>query len=78
MKMEPVPSLPIKAGGGVTLEPKGLHIMLEGLKQPLKLGDTFPVTLNFATAGAVTTTVTVAPIKADKKNDMDSMPGMKM
>ena len=76
-KMDMEPSLPIKANGSVSFSPNGLHIMLLGLKQPLKLGDSFPLTLDFAKAGEVTVTVTVAPIKAPSKS-MSDMPGMKM
>ena len=76
-KMEPVDSLTIKAGGGVAFEPGGLHIMLTGLKQPLVLGQTFALTLNFAKAGAVETTVTVAKLSIGKQ-EMHDMPGMKM
>jgi len=43
----------------VTLAPGGYHIMLMGLKQPLKEGDSFPVTLGFQGSGQVTSTVTV-------------------
>jgi copper(I)-binding protein len=77
MTMEPAPNLTIKAGGGVTFAPGGLHIMLTGLKQPLVLGQTFPLTLTFAKAGAVETTVAVAPV-GPAKHDMQGMPGMKM
>ncbi len=42
------------------LKPLGAHVMLMGLKQPLKEGETFPLTLTFATQGDVTVTVTVA------------------
>lgn len=58
-KMRDVPSLPVGPGKPVTLAPNGYHIMLMGLKQALKPGDTFPVTLTFANAGAVGATVTV-------------------
>jgi len=47
------------------------------LKQPLKLGDSFPLTLSFAKAGAITVTVSVQQIKAAAK-PMGDMPGMKM
>jgi len=77
MKMEPVDSLTIKAGDGVTFAPGGLHIMLTGLKQPLVLGQTFPLTLTFAKAGPVETTVTVARVGKGKQ-EMHDMPGMKM
>jgi len=58
-KMRDVSSLPVGPGKPVTLAPNGYHIMLMGLKQALKPGDTFPVTLTFANAGAVGATVTV-------------------
>lgn len=58
-KMRAVPSLPIGPSKPVTLAPDGYHIMLMGLKQALKPGDTFPVTLTFANAGAIAATVTV-------------------
>jgi copper(I)-binding protein len=48
-----------------------------GLKQQLKPGDSFPLTLDFAKAGPVTVTVAVQPIKA-KPKPMQDMPGMKM
>ena len=61
----------------MTLAPGGYHIMLTGLKQPLKQGDSFPVTLSFAKAGQVTATATVA--KAGRHHagmDHGSMSGM--
>jgi copper(I)-binding protein len=75
--MEPVADLPLKAYGAVDFGPGGLHVMLMGLKQPLKIGDSFPLTLTFAKAGQVTVTVSVQQIKA-KTKPMDAMPGMKM
>ena len=57
----------------MTLKPGGYHIMLMGLKQQLKDGETFPVTLTFEKAGAVTTTVHVAKAGA-MGPDMMSMP----
>ena len=75
--MEAVADLPVKANGAVTFEPGGLHVMLTGLKQPLKIGDSFPLTLTFAKAGPVTVTVSVQQIKA-KAKPMGDMPGMKM
>ena len=76
-KMDAVANLPVKAKGTVTFSPNGLHVMLMGLKQPLKLGDSFPLTLNFAKAGDVAVTVKVEPIKMPGKA-MPDMPGMKM
>ena len=60
MKMRPVASLPIEPDKPVTLAPGGYHIMLSGLKQELKQGDSFPITLSFAKAGQVAASATVA------------------
>ncbi|MDB5393822.1 MAG: hypothetical protein JWM91_1328 [Rhodospirillales bacterium] len=76
-EMEAVPDLVVKANDGVTFAPGGLHVMLMGLKQQLKPGDTFPLTLDFAKAGAITVTVAVQSIKI-KPKPMQGMPGMKM
>ena len=59
MKMRPVAALTVAPGKPLTLTPGGYHIMLMNLKQPLKEGDSFPVTLTFAKSGQVTTTVIV-------------------
>jgi len=75
--MEAVADLPVKGNGSITFGPGGLHVMLTGLKQPLKLGDSFPLTLTFAKAGTVSVTVSVQQIKAAAK-PMADMPGMKM
>lgn len=45
MKMRPIKSLPLPAGRQVELASSGNHVMLLNLKQPLKEGDTIPVTL---------------------------------
>ena len=43
----------IPANSKVVLKESGLHIMLMGLKRPLKLGKTIRMTLNFKNGGAV-------------------------
>ena len=45
MKMRAVPGVDLPAGKAVELKPGGYHVMLMDLKQPLKAGDTVPVTL---------------------------------
>ena len=53
--MHPRPGgLPVPAGATVALKPGGWHMMLMGLKQPLKAGDHYPATLTFKKAGKVT------------------------
>jgi copper(I)-binding protein len=71
MKMRPVASLPIEPGKPVTLAPGGYHIMLTGLKQPLKEGDSFPITLTFTKAGQVTATAAVAKAGAAVMPEMN-------
>lgn len=68
----------------LTFRPGALHVMLTGLRQPLKQGDSFPLTLTFAHAAPVTVTVPVlAPGAAGPDapaggHDMHAMPGMQM
>ena len=59
MKMRPLSELDIPARQPVTLKPGGDHIMLMGLNQPLRAGQTFPLTLDFEKAGSRSVTVTV-------------------
>ena len=46
-------SVAIPAGGKAAFTPEGLHIMLTGLKRPLKAGATQTLTLRFEKAGTV-------------------------
>lgn len=45
MTMRAVPSLPLGAGKSVSLAPGGYHIMLFGLHQQVKAGESVPLTL---------------------------------
>ncbi len=54
MRMRPADVIEIPALGEVTLEPGGLHIMMIGLSEPLREGETVPLTLTFEQAGDVT------------------------
>lgn len=47
MMMRKIKDAKIPSHGEVTLEPKGKHIMLIQLKEPLTLDSTFPITLIF-------------------------------
>jgi copper(I)-binding protein len=59
MKMQQVSSIPVVAGSATELKPGGYHIMLMQLAKPLKTGESFQVTLTFATAGEVVVDVPV-------------------
>jgi hypothetical protein len=80
MKMRPLAEVPVKAGATVTFQPGGMHIMLVDLTRPLKVGETFPLTLSFDKAGSVPATVTVvkAGASAGGTAKMPDMPGMDM
>lgn len=45
MRMRAIPALDLPAGKAVDLKPGGFHVMLMGLKQQVKEGDSVPVTL---------------------------------
>lgn len=76
MEMLPVASVPVAPGKPVTFAPGGYHVMLIGLKQALKPGETFPLTLRFAHAGEQTVTVTVGTAGGMNMPGMPGMPGM--
>jgi periplasmic copper chaperone A len=77
-KMRAVAGLAVAPGAPVTLAPGGYHIMLMGLKQPLKEGDSFPVTLRFEHAGELSATVVVRGMRDTVPNGPDPMSGMTM
>lgn len=77
MRMLPVPDLALASGRPVTFAPGGYHLMLTGLKQPLRKGDSFPLTLTFAHAPPVTVQVRVEGVGATEPTPSD-MPGMDM
>lgn len=47
MRMSAIPKLDLPAGKSVELKPGGYHVMLTGLKQPLKKGDVVQIQLRF-------------------------------
>lgn len=74
MRMRQVAAIAVPTQKAVVLKPGGLHLMLVGLKAPLKQGDKFPLTLKFEKAGEVTVEVNVEsaspaePMKPDMKH----------
>ncbi len=53
MRMRPVDSLEVPAGGRMELRPGGLHFMLIGLNRSLEAGDTLDLLLRFRRGGDV-------------------------
>lgn len=80
MQMRSVKSLTIDPGKSVTLDPdSGYHLMLIGLKGPLKEGQTVPLTLSFDHAGKQQVTASVAKVgamHAGETSSAGSAPGM--
>ena len=64
MRMRRIEAIRIPAGAAAELGPGGDHVMLIGLEAPLGKGETFPLTLTFEKAGAVTVPVSVLGVAA--------------
>ena len=65
MHMRQVDAIELPAGQTVDLKPGGFHLMLIGLKAPLKAGASFPLKLKFEKAGEVTVDMKVRAISAE-------------
>jgi copper(I)-binding protein len=52
MKMRPVATVALPAGKPVKFEANGLHLMLIGLRAPLSVGQTVPLTFEFRSAAS--------------------------
>jgi periplasmic copper chaperone A len=64
MKMRQVDGIELAPAATIAMKPgDGYHIMLLGLKQPLKVGDKLPLTLTFEKAGKVELSVFVEDMK---------------
>jgi copper(I)-binding protein len=74
MQMRPVSALTIAPGKTVVLQPDGYHLMLTGLKQPLKEGERVPLTLVFEHAGKRQVTAEVEKIGALRPSEGGAMP----
>jgi hypothetical protein len=59
MRMRRVLGVDVPANGRTAFSPQSFHVMLIGLKAPLKAGDKVPLTLHFDHAGDVAVTVNV-------------------
>ena len=78
MKMRPVEGgLEVKPGQTVTLKPGAYHIMLEGLKTPLKAGDTLEATLASSGGASVKVDFPVAAIGAPAPGTSAGSEGVK-
>ena len=79
MKMRPVEGgLEIKPGQTMTLKPGGYHMMLEGLKAPLKAGDKLEATLTSSDGATAKVEFPIAAIGAPAPGAATGGDGMKM
>lgn len=62
MKMPELGPAEIAPMGTLEMKPGGIHVMLMGLKAPLKKGDTITLTLTFEKAGKLDVTVPVGSV----------------
>ena len=78
MKMREIDGLALAPTTKVPMTAEsGYHIMLTGLKQPLKVGDKLPLTLTFEKAGKLDVSIHVEPNAAQARPaDMSSMKDM--
>ncbi|WP_037504343.1 copper chaperone PCu(A)C [Sphingomonas astaxanthinifaciens] len=60
-RMRAAGPLALPPGKMIAMKPGGLHVMLMGLKAPLRPGSRLPLTLRFEKAGKVTVSLPVVP-----------------
>ncbi len=75
MRMRRLDGVDLKAGESHVLKPMDEHIMLIGLKQPLKEGDLVKLTFTFEKAGPIEVEGTVEPARRHGPHGLDHQPG---
>jgi copper(I)-binding protein len=68
-RMGGLDAVDVASGTPTAFEPSGRHVMLMGLKRPLKEGDVFPLVLTFANAGQVEVRVRVRGVGSTEGSD---------
>ncbi|MGB9153398.1 MAG: copper chaperone PCu(A)C [Alphaproteobacteria bacterium] len=63
-RMQKLDALTLEPNEPVSLRPNGIHLMVFGLKQPLKEGDMMPLTLQFEKAGVANIEVMIEAVGA--------------
>ena len=74
--MDAAGALMVPAHGKLVFSPGGLHIMLMGVKTPLKAGGMQEMTLRFEHAGAVKAGFHIKDVVGAQDGGMAAMPGM--
>ncbi|WP_417517020.1 copper chaperone PCu(A)C [Marinobacter sp.] len=79
MRMQPLKNgLTISSGETVELKPHSYHLMLEKLPEPLKEGESIPLTLEFEGAETIEVELSVQSLDADMKEPEMDHSGHKM
>lgn len=73
-KMRRVDGVAVRAGKSIILNPHGFHVMLIGLRSPLKEGEILPLTLVFERAGEITIEATIEAVGAMGPHGYDHQP----
>ena len=71
-RMREVHNVELSPGGKITFKPGDMHMMIVGIKQPLKEGQSFPLTLQFEKAGNIDVTVPIEKVGAMQHENMGS------
>ena len=71
-RMREVHNVELSPGGKIIFKPGDMHMMIVGLKQPLKEGQTFPLSLQFEKARHIDVTVPIEKVGAMQHEDTGS------
>lgn len=72
-QMRLVDGIDVAPGGMIEFTSGTRHLMLSGIRQALKAGERFELTLKFANAGEIRVTVPVSPLGSTRMADMPGM-----
>lgn len=61
--MRRIESLDVPAGGSVRLVPGGTHLMVEGIRRPVRAGDRITLRLRFEFSRSIDVTATAVPLQ---------------
>ena len=73
MEMRQVPQIDVPAKGRTELKPGGLHIMLLGLKQAMKAGETAEITITFEDGSSTTVKAPIQDVTPPAGGHMGGM-----
>lgn len=75
-RMREMHSVDLDPGATIVFKPGDMHMMIVGLKEPLKEGQAFSITLKFEKAGNIEVTVPIGAVGAMHHENMGNMGAM--